>query len=97
MVDPFQIQRVSGTTPASRVEQRREAATAAGGNAPAPAPSRPTIPRLVSLAGELVRQGPPYDYAKIAQIKAAIALGSYEVDVDRIAASILGPAPQDAG
>jgi negative regulator of flagellin synthesis FlgM len=48
-----------------------------------------SLPRLVTLAAELASQGPPVDYARIAQVRQAIADGSYTVDPDRIAQSIL--------
>jgi negative regulator of flagellin synthesis FlgM len=51
---------------------------------------KPSLPRLVSLAAELSRQGPPIDYAKIAQIRQAIALGRYEIDLKATLVAIFG-------
>jgi anti-sigma28 factor (negative regulator of flagellin synthesis) len=48
-----------------------------------------SLPKLVSLAKELAEQGPPVDFAKIAQVRQAIALGSYRIDPDRIADAIV--------
>jgi negative regulator of flagellin synthesis FlgM len=47
------------------------------------------LSRLLDTAAALARQGPPVDYARIAQIKQAIATGTYTVDADRIAATLL--------
>lgn len=49
-----------------------------------------SLPTLVSLAADLAQQGPPVDYAKIAQIRQAIASGTYEIDFRATAAAILG-------
>lgn len=59
------------------------------------APARPVgtsanLPKLVSLAADLARAGPPVDYVKIAQLRQAIAQGDYPVDVDSIAHSMVG-------
>jgi negative regulator of flagellin synthesis FlgM len=48
-----------------------------------------SLPRLVTLAADLARQGPPVDYARIAQIRQAIAEGSYTVDPVAIASSMI--------
>ena len=47
-------------------------------------------PVLVRLADMLVKQGPPVDYAKIAQLRQAIASGKYEIDPKSIAREIIG-------
>ncbi len=49
----------------------------------------PSLPRLVALADDLARQGPPIDYAKIAHIRQAIATGLYTIDFDATAAALL--------
>jgi negative regulator of flagellin synthesis FlgM len=49
-----------------------------------------SLPQLVSLANELASGPPPLDYARIAQIRAAISTGSYRPDPDRIAHALLG-------
>jgi flagellar biosynthesis anti-sigma factor FlgM len=50
---------------------------------------KPSLPKLVSLAAELAKQGPPVDFAKIAQIRQAIASGTYVVDLEATSAAIL--------
>jgi negative regulator of flagellin synthesis FlgM len=42
------------------------------------------------MAAELAQQGPPVDFARIAQLRQAIAQGSYAVDVDSIAHAMIG-------
>lgn len=66
-----------------------------GDAAPAPK-ARPTelalsasLPKLVNLARELAEQGPPVDHAKIAQVRQAIAQGSYHIDTEKLATAIL--------
>lgn len=49
-----------------------------------------SLPQLVSLASELASSPPPLDYARIAQIRAAISTGSYRVDAESIAQALLG-------
>jgi negative regulator of flagellin synthesis FlgM len=49
-----------------------------------------SLPKLVNLAAELANVGPPVDYAKIAQVRQAIAQGDYLIDVDTIAHSMVG-------
>ena len=56
-----------------------------------------SLPRLVSLANELAEQGPPIDFAKIAQVRQAIALGTYRVSPDAIAEGIMRFASKAAG
>ncbi len=55
-----------------------------------PVGSSPSLPKLVSLAADLAEAGPPVDYAKIAQLRQAIAQGDYVLDVDSIAHSMVG-------
>jgi flagellar biosynthesis anti-sigma factor FlgM len=55
-----------------------------------PAPIRAaTLPKLMSIAAELAHQGPPIDYQKVAEIRAAIALGTYRINADHIALALL--------
>lgn len=56
-----------------------------------------SLPKLVSLANELANQGPPVDFAKIAQVRQAIALGTYRVSPDAIAEGIMRFAGKVAG
>jgi flagellar biosynthesis anti-sigma factor FlgM len=48
-----------------------------------------SLPKLVSLASELASQGPPVDFAKIAQVQQAIALGTYRINPDKIADAMM--------
>lgn len=56
-----------------------------------------SLPKLVSLANELAEQGPPVDFAKIAQVRQAIALGTYRMSADEIAEGIMRFAGKAAG
>ena len=56
-----------------------------------------SLPKLVSLANELAEQGPPVDFAKIAQVRQAIALGTYRVSPYAIAEGIMRFAGKAAG
>lgn len=56
---------------------------------PATSDSPSSVPQLVRLAEELMAQGPPVDYARIAQVRAAIASRTYEIDLDAIASAML--------
>ena len=47
-------------------------------------------PVLTRMVDELVQQGPPVDFARIAQLRQAIAEGSYEVDPRAIARAMIG-------
>jgi len=49
-----------------------------------------SLPKLVSLAADLAKAEPPVDYAKIAQLRQAIAQGDYLIDLDSIAHSMVG-------
>ncbi len=49
-----------------------------------------SLPKLVNLATELSKAGPPVDFAKIALVRQAIAQGEYSIDVDRIAHAMVG-------
>jgi flagellar biosynthesis anti-sigma factor FlgM len=48
-----------------------------------------SLPKLVQMASALAQQGTPIDYAKIAQIRHAIANGDYKIDTSRIADAML--------
>jgi negative regulator of flagellin synthesis FlgM len=48
-----------------------------------------SLPKLVTLASTLAEQGPPVDYAKIAQVRQAIALGTYRVEPEKIAEGMM--------
>lgn len=53
-------------------------------------PAGHSLPKLVSLASDLAKAGPPVDHAKIAHLRQAIAQGEYSVDVDRLAHAMAG-------
>jgi negative regulator of flagellin synthesis FlgM len=55
---------------------------------PARAISAPTAQSL-SLAAALAQKGPPFDAGKVASLKAAIASGTYKVDLASVADGII--------
>ena len=52
--------------------------------------AKKSLPQLVRLAAELSSEPPPVDYARIAQIRAAISNGSYRIDPEQIARALVG-------
>jgi negative regulator of flagellin synthesis FlgM len=52
-------------------------------------------PILTRMVEELVQQGPPVDFARIAQLRQAIAEGRYTVDPRTIARAMIGFAKPD--
>lgn len=90
MVDPVGFHAVgrarAATDPA--VSQPSPKATASVA-ASAEFKAAPSLPKLVGMAQELAKAGPPIDYAKIAQIRQAIAQGTYEIDPSAIASAML--------
>jgi negative regulator of flagellin synthesis FlgM len=52
--------------------------------------SAASLPRLLDLVADLTTAGPPVDYARIAEVRRAIADGSYQIDADAIAKAITG-------
>lgn len=66
-----------------------------GDNSPVAAVTAPTAPsRESSVSSQLssrdiVDQGPPIDTARIAQIRDAIAGGSYAIDTDKLAGKMI--------
>lgn len=88
MIDPVPtgpVSRTSSTAPSTDAPKRVAMLTpkpdAVGASA--------GLSRLVTLAADLARQGPPVDYVKIAQIRQAIADGSYRVDPSKIAQAVI--------
>lgn len=55
-----------------------------------PRGSGTSLPKLVSMAADLTKAGPPVDYTRIAQLRQAIARGEYSKDVDVIAHAMVG-------
>lgn len=58
-------------------------------------PVKPNLPQLLELVADLASSGPPVDIAKIAQVRRAIAEGSYKIDVDALAKAIVSFGPKD--
>jgi negative regulator of flagellin synthesis FlgM len=52
-------------------------------------PVSETVSLLVTEPRRLAGEGPPVDAARVAQLRAAIADGSYGIDPERIAAAML--------
>lgn len=70
------------------VPQSRRAATEVPANRKADA-TPPTNARSLSLASALAQIGPPFDAGKVASLKAAIASGSYQINLGDIADGIV--------
>ena len=49
-----------------------------------------SLPQLVELANALASGPPPVDYARIAQIRAAISTGTYRIEPEKIARALTG-------
>ena len=47
------------------------------------------LPQLLELVAELSTSGPPVDHARIAQVRRAIADGSYRIDPGALAKAII--------
>jgi negative regulator of flagellin synthesis FlgM len=62
---------------------------------PAAPPTSASVPRLLDLVADLAQAGPPVDYARIAQIRRAIADGSYKIDADAVAKALVAHATKD--
>ncbi len=83
MVDPIQSHRFKGFAgPVGPVAKASAAPDRSNGISP-------SLPALVTLAQDLAKQGPPVDYARIAQISQAIAQGSFAIDVREIARAMV--------
>jgi negative regulator of flagellin synthesis FlgM len=68
----------------------RQPSSAANAAAQSPAPTKPVpVAQLTAMARELADAPPPIDHAKIAQLRAAIANGSYRVDAIGVADALL--------
>ncbi len=80
MVDPVNSSGPAAqSAPVVRNANAKPALPAAG----EPAPS--DIPRLVNMAAKIASEGPPIDYAKLAQIRTAIFRGNYPIDTRSVA------------
>ena len=88
MVDPVTLW---PTRPVSRsVKDDGASATRTGTISAREIVTGQSLPKLVNLATELAKAGPPVDFAKIALVRQAIAQGAYSIDVDRIAHAMVG-------
>lgn len=56
-----------------------------------------TAPHNLSLAAALAQLGPPHDAGKVASLKAAIANGSYQINLGNIADGIIRFGGSDLG
>ena len=54
-------------------------------------------PQRLSLAAALAQKGPPFDAGKVASLKAAIASGTYRVDLASIADGMIRFGGHDLG
>lgn len=87
MVDPVSLPTVRP------VESRLVRNAKPSGSPSAPAAEQPVaaapLSKLTAAARALADAGPPVDYARIAQIRAAISQGSYTVDSKALADAML--------
>jgi negative regulator of flagellin synthesis FlgM len=89
MVDPISF------GPLRPVKQRKPATASAASKAPVSLAGarHPTtavsLSKLTAIARELAAGEPPVDFARIAQIRQAISLGSYRIDPTVIADAML--------
>jgi flagellar biosynthesis anti-sigma factor FlgM len=91
MVDAIissQIPAHSGNAPTAAKTEKRAVAVVRSDIMPDTVQSA-SLPKLIRLAGDLANQGPPVDYARISEIRQAIALGTYRVDPERISDAML--------
>jgi negative regulator of flagellin synthesis FlgM len=49
-----------------------------------------SLPQLIELASELASQEVPIDYAKIALVRQAVALGTYRIEPEKVADAMFG-------
>lgn len=90
MIDPVRAGPVSRVTPSPGGSPTgKSGAAAASGHA-----GGGEISRLMELAADLAQLGPPIDYAKIAQVRRAIADGTYKIDADAVAMAIINYPPE---
>lgn len=84
---------LSGVTPLRAVRNAQRAQEQVQVRQPARIESQlagKSLPQLASLAAELSSAPPPVDQARIAEVRASISGGSYQLDPDRIARALLG-------
>lgn len=88
MVDPVTLWPIRPVSKSAKDDGARATRSATASARPVGASA--SLPKLVSLAADLAKAGPPVDYVKIAQLRQAIAQGAYSIDVDSIAHSMVG-------
>ncbi len=79
MVDPVNSSGPAQAAPIVRNANPKLALPAAG----EPTPS--DLPGLFNMAAKIASEGPPVDYAKLAQIRTAIFRGNYPIDTNAVA------------
>lgn len=94
MIDPVRLGPVSPLT-ADAAETSVRRLTPHDFRKGVEAPSRAPVPQLLDLVADLTHSGPPVDYARIAQVRRAIADGSYRIDANALAKSIIAFGPKD--
>lgn len=87
MVDPVSFGPLRPIGERGRTALKSGSTGAASGAAPQPISV--SISKLTAAARELAAAGPPVDYARIAQIRQAIATGGYRPDAEAIANAVL--------
>ena len=87
MVDPA---RFGAVQPVTSARPRDTVATQTQRSAVQTPAQQTSLPQLLNIVAELAAHGPPVDHAKIAQIRQAIAFGSYRTDPDAIAGALIG-------
>jgi flagellar biosynthesis anti-sigma factor FlgM len=90
MVDPSAIPPLRGVAVPQRTQTQQPETRSA--RPEASGLTEKSLPQLVSLASELSDAPLPIDYQKIARIRAAISTGSYRIDAEAIARTLLGVA-----
>ncbi len=89
MVDPVSFGPLRPTGQYSVAAAKGGTVSAKTGIEPEPIAQPVSLSKLAAAARELADAGPPIDYAKIAQIRQAIAGSSYQVDAEAIADAVL--------
>lgn len=87
MVDPVRMGAVAPVAAHKLASPDLRSAT--GLSAPTVKPRATPLPQLLDLVAELSNAGPPVDTVRIAQVRRAIADGSYRIDPDALAKAII--------
>ena len=89
MVDPVSFGPLRSAGQYSVAAAKGGTVSAKPGIEPEPITQPVSLSKLAAAARELAEAGPPVDYAKIAQIRHAIANSSYQTDAEAIADAVL--------